>query len=142
MDNMKGIIYGAVIGTLLGSVGALLTPDQRQELLSRMSDKTKGLTDNFLEIKRWMQPKKESHTPDFLKGMLCGLFLGAGPALLLTPSSGKQMRKNLTKGYLNASGKTQNMMNFLNNFKKNARSTTRRKAAVRKTVRRKAKAVR
>ena len=79
-------MYGAMIGTLLGSVGALLTPAQRKELVSKMSDKTKNWSDNLLDMKNWMQPKKESQAQNFFTGMLCGLFLGQGQPCCLHPN--------------------------------------------------------
>ena len=139
MAKIKGIVAGAAIGTLIGSLGAILLP-HRKKILEQMKDQSKGwaekakyLTENaYDEIKHWSEPRRRvSQMPNFLRGTLLGALLGAGSALLLAPKSGKQLRNNLTQKYQNVAEKTQE---FIHSIQLNGqREFSRRKPIKRKT---------
>lgn len=122
--NRGGMFMGALIGTMLGSAGALLYP-KRQELVSMMKDKTKVLankTKEFSEIYNGLMKANHRQPPmpteHFFKGTLLGLLCGAGSALLLSPKSGKQLRHDLTATYQNMAGKTQKAIDYVNHHPK------------------------
>lgn len=119
--NMNGIVMGALLGTMLGSA-AFLFP-KRQMLVNKMrakskeiAEKTKELGDSFYEELKHFgnSPKKSVASEDIVKGTLLGFLLGAGSALLLTPRSGKQLRKDLTETYQEMAHRTRGVMRFIN----------------------------
>lgn len=119
--NMNGIVMGALLGTMLGSA-AFLFP-KREMLISKMRAKTKELADKtkdfgdtfYEEFKNFGKgQKKELVSEDIVKGTLLGFLLGAGSALLLTPKSGRQLRKDLSATYQEMAEKTRGVMKFIN----------------------------
>ena len=110
--NVKGMVLGALVGTLMGSISALLLPQQRhltkkfknqaQDLLS----KAKIIKENVMDMKTWTEPKTNIAKNNFLMGTVVGLLVGAGSALLLAPKSGKLLRKNLSDTYQDVADKT------------------------------------
>lgn len=107
--KVKGAVVGAALGSLLGSLASLLAPEHAEK---GWASKAKSLGSNLFED--ILKTTEGNGTiPDFVKGALVGLVLGAGSATLLTPSTGKNVRKNLSKGYQNISEKTQDILHFI-----------------------------
>lgn len=108
--NMKGLMFVAALGTMLGSLGSLLYPNN-ETMMSKMKRRAKGIAEQgesfFSDVKNWSEPRNGSKPQNFLSGTLLGMILGAGSALLFTPKTGKQLRKDLNS-------KTQNMMHMVN----------------------------
>lgn len=137
--NVKNVVAGALIGTLLGSVSAILIPKQRKILaqLNRpgWAKKARDIGGRvYDEVRHWSEHEKEVDASVFVKGALLGLLLGAGTALLLTPKTGKQLRNNLAQGYQDFADKTQELMEYVNHEspiikKKPARSFAKKKHA-------------
>lgn len=119
--NVKGVVAGAVIGTVLGSISALLMP-KRQKLLATLKnqkkdwvEKAKDISETLMDEAKFLsRDKKEDHSVHFINGTLIGLLLGAASALLLTPKTGKQLRNNLSKKYEDISEKTQDLIEYIN----------------------------
>lgn len=117
--NVKNVVAGALIGTLLGSVSAILIPRQRKIFaqLNRpgWSQKAKDIGGRvYDEVRHWSEHEKKVDASVFVKGALLGLLVGAGAALLLTPKTGKQLRNNLAQGYQDFADKTQDIMDYVN----------------------------
>ncbi len=118
--NVKNMMSGAVVGTLIGSVGALLYPERKKLAAAFKSQKkdwlsqAKDISHNLLEEVKHFREGKNEEAAHFLKGALLGLALGAGSALLLAPKSGKQLRHNLKKNYQDVSKKTQDLLESIN----------------------------
>lgn len=109
--KVKGAVVGAALGSMLGSLASLLTPEHAEKgLLS----KAKSIGSNLFEDIFHATGENGVTVPDFVKGALVGLLLGAGSAALLTPSTGKDVRKNISKGYRNISEKTQDVLHYIN----------------------------
>lgn len=119
--KVKGAVVGAALGTMLGSLASLLVPEHADK--SWLS-KAKSVGSNIFEDVLKGTDSNGVTIPDFVKGAFVGLLLGAGSAALLTPTTGKEARKTLTKGVRNISSKTQDVLEFIN---KNAN-----KAAIKK----------
>lgn len=120
--NMNGIVMGALLGTMLGSA-AFLFP-KRQMLISKMrikskelAEKTKEIGDTFYDGFKNLgkNSKKGIASEDIVKGTLLGFLLGAGSALLLTPRTGKQLRKDLSETYQEMAERTRGVMKYINN---------------------------
>jgi gas vesicle protein len=120
--NSKEIVMGAVLGTVIGSLSAVLIPNQKK-IISTLKNQSNGWAKRALdaghnvldEVKFFKENKRETHGPAFVKGVLTGLLLGAGSALLLAPKTGKQLRNNLSKQYQDLSEKTQDAIEYFNN---------------------------
>lgn len=111
--NFKGVILGAIVGTMIGSLSAVIVP-KRQKIMEQMK-KAKTFTDGFYNgMKNWSEPRQEMNTSAFMKGALSGLLLGAGVAAFVTPKTGKQLRNNLTRKYQDVADKTQELMQYVN----------------------------
>ena len=68
-------------------------------------------------------------TKNFIAGALVGLLVGAGSTALFSPKLGKQIRKNVSDKYHNVADKTQEVMEYINEYAASA------KPAVKKAVR-------
>lgn len=115
--NIKGVVLGAIVGTMLGSLSAALMP-KRQSMLAQtkgFAEKAKSFSDNFYNGIRKLSGPKQEEPSTFLKGAITGLLLGAGVAAFLTPKTGKQLRTNLSQKYQDIADKTQEIMQFINN---------------------------
>ena len=111
MDNnkkVKGAVVGAALGSMLGSLASLLAPEHVEK---GWASKAKSLGSNLFDD--IFKTSENGTVPDFVKGALVGLLLGAGSAALLTPTTGKDIRKNLSKGYQSISDKTQDVLQFI-----------------------------
>ncbi len=120
--SAKGIIISAMIGTIISSLSLILIPKRKKILAALKNRKTawiekaKNVSESVLNEFHPLTEKRGSRNmPRFIQGAFLGLILGAGSALLLTPKTGKQLRNNLTKKYLNLSEKTQDMIGIINN---------------------------
>jgi gas vesicle protein len=137
--NIKGIVLGAIVGTLLGSLSAALMP-KNPNLASQtkgLAAKAKNLGDTFYNgIKNWSEPRNEMQASTFVKGALSGLLLGAGAAAILTPKTGKQLRSNLTRKYQDLADKTQEIIHFINHEQNQWQSNRHPAASRRKPARR------
>jgi gas vesicle protein len=118
--NIKGMIAGAVIGTLVGTMSALFA-SKPKKILALMKDskdwanKARDLSGSvYNEMKNWSEPKKVNESPTFIKGAIIGMLLGAGSALLLAPKSGKQLRNNLTQRYQDVADTTSDILHIFN----------------------------
>lgn len=116
-SNLKEILFSAAIGTIAGTIGALFLPknikDQTVHLVEQASEMGSGLYDG---IREWSKPPKPP-TTNFTNGAIVGLCIGVGSALLLTPKTGKDLRKNLSKTYDTMAEKTHDLMDYYNNHK-------------------------
>lgn len=114
--NIKGLMMVAALGTVLGSISALLYPN-REATLSKMRKKAQGFAERgenfFSDLKSLGSEPKRNNTQNFYTGTILGVLLGASSAMLLTPKSGKQFRKNLTQTYQEVADKTQEMMQMM-----------------------------
>src|ERR1700730_11606768 len=93
----KGVILGAAVGTLLGSLAAILYP-RRQEILETLKEQTSDLNEKAKEYANLliqkgsqMTHKKRMVSNNHWKSTLAGVLLGAGVTFLLTPKTGKQV---------------------------------------------------
>lgn len=120
MSKIQGIMLGAAAGTLLASTLALL--GARPDLVKKLSNQAHDLADRarlaketiFDEMHSMTESKKTHHRQAFLRGAILGLLVGAGSAALLSPKSGKQLRKDLTQKYQGMADKTYDVMDYIN----------------------------
>lgn len=119
MSKLKGMMFGALAGTFIASAFALL--GSRQTLIKKFRSQTQGLAErarnvkeNFEDIYGLMESKRSRNRKTFARGTVLGLLIGAGTAALLTPKSGKQLRRDLTHKYHGVADKTQDVIHFIN----------------------------
>lgn len=121
MGNSKGVLVGAAMGTLLGSLAIALYPNRKeiletlQEQAGTWAERAKHVADYMTKEKQTSLFSADEKNGYFLKGSLLGLFVGAGTALLLAPKSGKLLRNQIIKTYGDLSTTTQDVMNALYN---------------------------
>lgn len=123
--NVKNVISGALVGSLLGSLSALLISNDkfnRSEWVEKAKDIGERLYDG---VKNWSEPEEDNSI--FVKGAFLGLLLGAGSALLFTPKTGYQVRSNLIKGYRDIADKTQEIMDYVNHKQQSNKKRTLKK---------------
>ena len=131
MARYKGLMLGAFAGTLLASAIAALSG--REDLVKKVRGQAKDLADKAMTIKdnvveeilERTESKKMRGRKSFAKGTLLGLLLGAGSAALLTPKSGKQLRKNISDRYQDVADRTQELALAVNGYKKPAKKMMR-----------------
>ncbi|CDZ79971.1 Gas vesicle protein [Candidatus Rubidus massiliensis] len=107
----KAIWLGAL--SLLATAGAavlLKTTNTKTftKLLNQedsWSDKAKNLAHQISDNVHWPKEKKSNDVGLWISGIIGGIIAGATAASLLTPKSGKDLRKALSKGYKNANRK-------------------------------------
>lgn len=106
--NISGIAMKSVAGALIGSMYALLASKKGRNFVDNLKTHTKDWTEKakdstesiIKDVKKWTQPpNQKSPTEFFLKGIMLGVLLGAGSTALLTPKTGRQVRKDLTDAY-------------------------------------------
>lgn len=119
MRKVKHMLLGAVAGSLLASTLALL--GNKNDMKSKLKSQAKNwanLANNFKEniddLRDATETRRTRGRKSFAKGAFLGLLLGVGTAALLTPKSGKQLRKNLTQGYHDVADKTSEVIHFIN----------------------------
>ena len=126
MTTSKKIISGAALGTLLGSLAAILYP-KRHEIVENLIDRTEDISnfaekareygETFLNKGKQFNFRKIDNRYSFLKGGLVGFLLGASSALLATTRSGQKLRGQFTRAYNNLSEKSEE---FVHHFKNNS----------------------
>jgi len=138
MAKTPGVVLGAMMGALLGSVGAVMAP-KRKELLAEFKNQQKGWAEKAKNIsenvydelkKHWGHEETEVDMGHFVKGAVMGMLVGASSALLLTPKTGKQVRNQLKNQYQHAVDSTQKVIKSINKKPKVKRA----KAAVKRTI--------
>lgn len=121
----KEIIVGAVIGSLIGSLSSLFLP-KHGEIYDVMKDQAESWVEKAKEagedvydkVKHWGEPPPDTLLRDFASGAFLGVVIGATSALLLTPKTGKQLRKGVTQKYYDVSEKANEFIESINNKKK------------------------
>ena len=118
MANTQGILIGATIGTLLGSIAVACFP-RRKEILQALQQKSGVLARRAQEVaevlKEEQRPRKKEKQKSFITGSCIGLLAGAGTALLLAPKSGKALRNQIAKTYTNSREKGEEYISVLQN---------------------------
>lgn len=136
MSKKNNMILGSVLGSILGSVSAAMLPKDSDALKTlneqknKWTEKAKKVSEKlYHDVSNWTEPKSDVATRNFIAGALVGLLIGAGSTAFLTPKSGKQLRKNVSDKYHNVADKTQEVLDFINEYAGSA------KPAVKKAVR-------
>lgn len=112
--KVNGILLGAIIGSVAGTLGSLFLPKQETDLSSGWAQKAKDAGFSVLEeLKALKKEKNPPSTGLFLKGILLGIIVGSGSSLLFSPKSGRQIRKDLTQKYQDVSEKTNDIIEFI-----------------------------
>lgn len=131
MANTPGVVLGAVMGALLGSMGAVMAP-KRKQLIAEIKDQNKGWAekakalgeDVYEEVKKHLGHDEHNvEVSQYMKGALVGMLVGASSALLLTPKTGKQVRAQIKQKYQQAVDKTGDIIETINDVKKQAPKT-------------------
>ncbi len=115
---MNGVILGVLTGSLIASAYALFgnqrivnkLRNQSYEWASRAKNAKENVFENVLGL---TESRKSRNRKNFVGGAVLGLLIGVGTAALLTPKSGKQLRKNLTQTYEDMADKTNEVLNFI-----------------------------
>lgn len=118
MNKMNGVILGVLTGSLIASAYALFgnqrivnkLRNQSYEWASRAKNAKENVFENVLGL---TESRKSRNRKNFVGGAVLGLLIGVGTAALLTPKSGKQLRKNLTQTYEDMADKTNEVLNFI-----------------------------
>lgn len=130
MAKAKGLLLGTALGSLLGSMGGSVPKSPKK--IQEWADKAVEMGESvFDKVKNWKHNGEEEHG-NFTKGAVFGLLIGAGSALLLSPKTGKQIRKDLTKTYHEAADSAQDIVKYFKKKKpaiKKALTTGRTKMA-------------
>jgi gas vesicle protein len=116
--NIQGVVIGALLGTVIGSLSAVLAP-KRQVLLKKIKNQARGWVENSKDRAKNIYENsetspKEVAAKNFIKGAVTGALAGAGSALLFTPKTGKQLRKELMQKYEQASETTNDVIELFN----------------------------
>lgn len=120
MGKLKGMMLGALAGSLAASALAFL--NNRQTLMNKFRNqkqdwagKAKNVRENlFGDIRNLTESRRSRNRNIFLRGTVLGLLIGASSAALLTPKTGKQLRKGLTEKYQGVADKTHDIAEFIN----------------------------
>jgi gas vesicle protein len=110
----KGLLTGAALGTLIGSVAAALYP-KRKEIIKAIQDESEYLSRKAHDVADSM-PRFRREPPRsnlFIAGSLFGLFVGAGAALLLAPKTGKGLRNQIARKYNEINDKTHEIIDLV-----------------------------
>lgn len=124
--NYNNILVGGAIGTLLGSLVAVVMAN-RHEIADTVRsqggdwiDRAKDTADTWMKRRHWSNAADSELRNDFWKGSMMGLIVGVGAALLMAPKSGQQLRGQLTKKYQHIAddiaAKTEDIMHYVNSF--------------------------
>jgi gas vesicle protein len=120
MNKINGIMAGALAGTLLASTYMLL--GKRPALIKKLKNHSQEWVDKAKNIKKNLyddlydlaESKRSRSRKTFVGGALLGLFIGASSAALLTPKSGRQLRKELNTHYQDVADKTHDILHYIN----------------------------
>lgn len=126
MESSKKIIAGAALGTLLGSLAVALFP-RRYEIMENIRNHSGDFNDlpgrarefgeSLLNSGKRLSFRRVEYRDNYLKGGLIGLIIGAGAALLAAPSSGKNLRRQISHVYDDLAERSEEV---IHQFKKNA----------------------
>lgn len=128
MTSTKQMISGAAIGTLFGSLAALLYSQRREiiEKLQEHSEDFNGLKDKAIEYSgsllnkgKQLNFRKVEYRTSYWQGGLVGLIIGAGAAFLIAPRTRKNLRGHITRVYNDLSERSEEV---LHQFKNNSPS--------------------
>lgn len=131
--SQRKMIIGAAVGTLIGSLSMFIL-NKRPKLLKQLKDQSldwaeaaKDVGERVYDEIRTRNPRREVFARQkFAKGTMLGVLLGLGTAaLMLTPNSRKQLRKNLTQGYMDLTKKSQDFIHTFNNNQHPAKKVAR-----------------
>lgn len=116
MANLKGIVAGALVGTLMGSLAVLLYP-KRREIIKVMQSHPDLIPEKIKEYAASMlNQKQNSHfIENPWKLGLLGIALGAAIGIAIAPKSGKQLRAQMSKKYNDMFDKTQEVLHTFHN---------------------------
>jgi gas vesicle protein len=141
MASSKKIISGAALGTLLGSLAAVMYP-KRREIIEHIMDHAEDIGDiagkareygeAILSKTQLFNSGRTNHAGHYLKGGLVGFLIGAGTALLIAPKSGKNLRGQLARAYNDLSERSEE---FVHHFKNNTRNPFAEHRPKKKTMR-------
>lgn len=127
MSKYKNLMLGAFAGTLIASAFAIISG--RPDLIKKVRNQTKDLAEKAMSIKDHVfedllertESRKSHGRRFFARGTVLGLLLGVGSAALLTPKTGKQLRKNLTDSYQELADKTNEIAHTVNGYRRPVR---------------------
>jgi gas vesicle protein len=112
--NKNNVLLGTVLGSLLGSVGAAFIPEEHKDKNWQNHARKMGQK-IYEDVSSWGDLGSDA-TKNFVAGALLGLLVGAGSTALLTPKTGKQLRKNVTNQYQNVADKTQDLIDLIGEY--------------------------
>ncbi len=143
--HTKEFVIGATVGSLLGSVAALLAAPKSGEQLREdicdayctISDTTQDWADRAKTavngarktVKGWVgEEEEEDTTKELLIGGVAGAVIGVAIGLLLAPKSGEKLRREIADTYEDVADRTQQFRHDMTKkgkaFAKTARSRT------------------
>lgn len=119
MVRYKGIMFGALTGSLLASALTFLGSREKslRAFKSQTQDwanKAKNIRENVYDIRSLAESRTSRLRKTFASGAALGLLMGAGLVALLTPKSGRQLRKDLSQGYQGVADKTTEIIHYFN----------------------------
>lgn len=126
METTKKVIAGAALGTLLGSLAVALFP-RRYEIMEHIKNHSEDFNDlpgkarefgeSLLNRGKRLSFRRVEYQDNYLKGGLIGLIIGAGAALLAAPSTGKNLRRQISHAYNDIAERSEEV---IHQFKTNA----------------------
>ncbi|HEV8051013.1 MAG TPA: YtxH domain-containing protein [Parachlamydiaceae bacterium] len=124
MESTQKIIAGAALGTLLGSLAVVLFP-RRYEIMEQIKNhsddfndlpgKAREFGESLLNSGKRFNFRRVESRDNYWKGGLLGLIVGVGATLLAAPSSGKNLRKQLSNAYTDLSEKSEEVIHHFKN---------------------------
>lgn len=126
MTSSKKIISGAAIGTLLGSLTAMLYP-KRREIIENLLERTEDISELAEKAREYGEAlfnkgsrisfNRSGYRNNHLGSGLIGFLLGASAAMLASSRKGRALRVQLARAYNHLSGKSEE---FVHHFKNNS----------------------